>query len=312
MDYGTPMKAWQLGVTDRCEEAMLAEGPHVVETGPVRATVRLVHTWGASRFETSVSLYAGEELVEIRVHADWQEKEVLLRLRVRPALATPRRICYGIPYGTEAASGEEKELPIVGWADASDCERGVALLTADRPGACFRGGCIRSSVVRCATGDFDPRTDSGSIGVTYRLVPHTGSAASAGIPDMAAAFLHPAVAWQTEPDDARGTPHEPPVAVAQGEGVVAGAFKVSEDGRGVVLRLVETRGAPASASLEIGSRFAVTAARVTDLLERPVQELSVVGRRVRVELGPYEIKTLLLHAPAPLRFLPADEGPTLF
>lgn len=312
IDYGTPMKAWQLGVTDRRDEAALLEGLTVVESGPVRATLRFVHGWGASRFESFVSLYAGEEWVEVRVQADWQEKEVLLRLRVRPAPGSARRITYGIPYGTETATGEETELPVVGWADVSDHERGMALLVADRPGACFREGCIRSSVVRCATGDWDPRTDSGSVGATYRLVPHEGSASAAGVPGMAAAFLHPAAAWQVESDHARGAPYEPPVVVTGGEGVVAGALKVAEDGSGVVVRLVETRGAPAEAVLRIGRRFSVAAVRETDLLERRLRDLQVEGRAVRVELQPYEVKTVLVENMAQIAFRAAADGQGLF
>jgi hypothetical protein len=33
---------------------------------------------------------------------------------------------------------------------------------------------------------------------------------------------------------------------------------------------------------------------------------------VSVQLGPYEIKTVLLESVAPLPFLPAGEGPALF
>ena len=79
-DYGGPMKAWQLGVTERRENAVSAGKPEVVERGPVRATIRTRHKWGKSSFITDVSLYTGRPWVELRMEIDWHEKEVLTRL----------------------------------------------------------------------------------------------------------------------------------------------------------------------------------------------------------------------------------------
>ena len=59
------MKAWMLGVTGAREAAQATGLPVVVENGPVRATIMLEHRWGQSSFKTFVSLYAGQDWVEV-------------------------------------------------------------------------------------------------------------------------------------------------------------------------------------------------------------------------------------------------------
>ena len=299
-DYGSDMKAWMLGTTDECFGPELVGNVEVVETGPVRATLRIRHRWRESLFTTDVSLYAGMPFVDLECNIDWHEKEVLARLAVEPALTGDVTRCYGIPFGAEMATGCEREVPSVGWIDLSGAGCGMAVLNRDRPGACFRDKSLRVSLVRCATGDFDPCTDRGRISATLRLVPHAGSAADAQIPTLAHRFMFPPMGWQAEPAPAHaGALPEGPTVTGR-DGVVLSCFKVTERGDGYVVRLFESQGAPGRATLTLPPGMGVTAAAIGNILEDSLEAAAFDGHVVPLDFRPYEIKTVLLTAPVAL------------
>jgi alpha-mannosidase len=70
--------------------------------------------------------------------------------------------------------------------------------------------------------------------------------------------------------------------------VVIDTVKVSEDGRGVVLRLYESLGC--STTVAISTSLSHIAVVETDLLERRLGEADLTN----VPFGPFEIKTILL------------------
>lgn len=296
-DYGSPMKAWFLGVTDHREALEIVGEPAVIERGPVRATVCSEQRWGSSRFAVDVSLYAGQPWVELRFDMDWQEQEVLARLCVEPGpLGNPVRRLYGIPFGYEAATGDEQEVAASAWAALVGSDGGLAILNRDRPGHCFREGALRVSLVRCATGDWDPRTDQGQVRATLRLMPFKPTDLAAVIA-AADQFNHPPVAWQAdavtgEPAPAPGIP-----LWMEGAGIQTACFKAAEDGLGLVLRLVEATGVPQAATLHLGHPLAGWSVWRANLIEDPVQALPVSRFAVTLEFEPFEIKTLVLRGP---------------
>ncbi len=295
-DYGTPMKAWMLGTTERREDAVCLGEPTVLEQGPVRATQRIMHRWANSVFRTDVSLYSGQEWVELRTEIDWHEKEVLARLCVEPALAAPLRRLYGIPFGHEEASGQELEVPAVGWAALQGSESLVALLNRDRPGHTFRDGALRVSLVRCATGDFDPCTDSGVIRSTIRILP-VPAGELRRVVESADEFMYPPVAWQAESLSPELATMPGPLLRLEGSGIQTSSVKLAEDGRGVVVRLYEATGARAEATLHLGRSLAGCSACEANLLEDAIAPLRLEGDKVRLAFAPFQIRTLIFALP---------------
>jgi alpha-mannosidase len=309
-DYGSPMKAWFLGVTDVREPAEAVGEPEVIENGPVRATIRTEHRWGDSAFRTDVSLYAGQDWVELRFEIDWHEKEVLTRLCVEPELRG--RICrtYGIPFGAEHATGEEREVPVVGWADMSGDSTGLAVLSLDRPGHTFRDNCIRTSLVRCATGDHDPCTDSGTIRATVRLLPHRGDWRAANAPLRSDEFSHPLIGWQC--DSPTTPPNEcPKLPSIVGDGILLSSIKLSEDGDGYILRLVESLGRQTEAALAIGSALEGPVLE-GNILEDATRPLEARDGIVSLSFRPFEIKTLIIRVGSPIPGVEAGFSGTFF
>lgn len=84
-----------------------------------------------------------------------------------------------------------------------------------------------------------------------------------------------------------------------GRGVSLLTLKKAEDGRGYLLRLMETSGKQSRISISPGLA-AIRDAHMADIVERSTRSLSLVGGRVTLGLSPHEIATLRLNlSPAP-------------
>jgi len=292
-DYGSPMKAWFIGTTEERENAVPVGDPVIVENGPVRATIRTEHRWGGSTFKTDVSLYAGQDWVEMRFEIDWQEKEVLARLCVEPSVEGDLRRTYGIPFGTEMATGDELEVPAIGWADISGENAGMALLDRDRPGRTFKDDCLRVSLVRCATGDYDPCTDKDTIRASIRLLPHNGKPEGANIPLRSDEFSHPFTAWQSDPSSETPKPHSCLLEIDR-PGVIISAIKAAEGREGYIVRLYESLGIQTTARRKLSSALSGCRCFESNLLEDEISPIALVDSLIKLEFHPYEIKTILL------------------
>jgi len=168
----------------------------------------------------------------------------------------------------------------------------VALLTRDRPGATFKDDCLRSSLVRCATGDFDPCTDSGIIKTMTRILPHASSMESARIPERADEFSFPLVGWQSEALAKKDETLEPPLKL-QGAGIRISAFKAAENGQGFMLRAFESLGKASTAKLTLGGSLRKSSVFEANLLEDEERKLAHRNGGLKLAFSPFEIKTLV-------------------
>lgn len=309
-DYSSDMKAWMLGITDNRESAEATQKPEATESGPVRATIRTEHRWGQSTFRTDVSLCTGQEWVDLRIEIDWHEKEVLARLYVEPELTGCLSRAYGIAFGAESATGEELEVPVVGWADVSGDGGGIALLNRDRPGHTFRDNALRVSLVRCATGDYDPCTDSGTICATLRLLPHIGTWSDAGVPLRSDEFSHPFTAWQSDPGGSESQ-NQVPFQI-DGDGILMACCKAAESGDSYVVRLYESLGKAAEAQMRLGPALSRCRVFESNITEEQLAPLEADGGSVKLSFRPFEVKTLLLNADQPIRDVEPEFDGTFF
>ncbi|GHJ25570.1 hypothetical protein TPA0910_00030 [Streptomyces hygroscopicus subsp. sporocinereus] len=56
-----------------------AESVELIESGPLRATVRVIRSFGASRITQELTLAAGNRRLDIATEVDWQESEKVLK-----------------------------------------------------------------------------------------------------------------------------------------------------------------------------------------------------------------------------------------
>jgi len=274
-----PSDTWGHGV--QAYDAELGEfeceSVRLLESGPVRAILRVESRWGSSALREDYVLSAGARHVDVRVALDWHERLKLLKLRFPTSVET-EVATFETPYGhieRPAGGGEE---PGQSWVDVSGGGRGLTVINDAKHGYDVRGGDIGISAVRSPVwawhspreledgGDFE-YMDQGRQSFLVRLVPHGGDWRNAGAVRRAAELNQPAFALIE-------TFHDGPLPQRRSFGndagdVVVTVLKRGEDG-GYVARAYETAGA---------------------------------GRRVRLELldhvleadfGPHEIKTFVL------------------
>ena len=295
--------AWDVAETieQQGEEIVASQPLEIVESGPLRVSVRVTRRWRSSVVTQTYRLLADSKLIEIDTEVDWHERQTLLRARHSLNIHTHEatfETLYGVVRRPTArnTSWDLAQFEVAGhrFADLSEADYGVAMLNDGRYGHSVDRNVLTLSLLRSPI-DPDMRADEGHHTFRYALLPHTGSYAMGGVVDAAVAFNSPLMAGPgtTRP----GTiPTDWTLATTSGLPLVAGALKLAEDGDGLILRLHEPNGSRGAARLQFTVPLA-SAERVS-LLEDPDEESGAVELGEDGEVGftvrPYEIVSLRL------------------
>ncbi len=283
-----PSDTWSHGVIRYEGEEQGCEflGAAVVETGPVRATVRLNYRWQNSLIYEDLYLLDGGPGLGIRLLVDWHEKHQLLKLVVPVASAGPAA-WVALPYGAISRPSDGREEVMHRWVDVEAQGGGLACISDVTYAYDLAGGRLRLTVLRSprwadhgASWEHDrgietSYTDQGPHRVSLLLLPHTGDWASAQVPRRAEEhctnFRAVTETWhKATPERTYLGPNYRGIVV-EPHHVTVPVVKRAEDGTGWVARVVEVAGQRAEA------RFTVEG----------------LGRAWTGALGPFEVKTLL-------------------
>jgi alpha-mannosidase len=255
----------------------------VLENGPLRATVRVRTSYGASSLQTDWILYAGARALEARVSLDWHEHQKILKFSFPVDVQNPRPT-YEIAYGYKVRKAEGEEDPGQRWIDLSG-ERagkkyGLAVINDAKYGYSVQGNDLRISVVRGAVyAQHDPHKlepngeyiwqDQGEQTFRMLLLPHAGAWQDAGVVRRAEELTAPVpVLYQGIHPGTR--PLSASFLSVDAPDVVVSVVKKAEDGDDLIVRCYETAGRAAEATLDLG----------------------LVNRRWEGTFRPLEIKTL--------------------
>jgi alpha-mannosidase len=265
------------------------------------ATMTIVRQWGSSTIRQEYVLGQSAPFVEIRSDVEWREENRQLTVVFEPAV-TPDSATWEIPYGAIGRSGlleavmggSEAGLPGQRWADVSDEDYGLSVLTDSGHGWEYMEGTLRLSLLQSPTSPASvPGRDRHAF--RYALYPHAGGWLEAETHRLAAEYSVPLVAG-IEPSH-RGrlggrfsflSTEDPSADVAW--------LKRAEDGEAFVLRIVEWGGE--SREIEVATGCPRVAARRANHLEDPGDRLPVDGASFRIRLRPHEIATVLLECQA--------------
>jgi alpha-mannosidase len=278
--YDDPSDTWSHGVRayDREVGAFEVVRARVVDTGPVRATVRVESAWQSSTLVQEFSVLAGEPAVQVRASVDWREKRKVLKLRF-PTTVAATTATFEAPYGFVERPATGDEEPGHAWIDVSGAGAGLSLLNDGKYSFDVRGGDMAMTVLRSPIyAHHDPLVpeadgvyriiDQGLQDFAYALVPHAGSWRAAGTVRRAAELNAPPIplveTYHAGPLALRGSA----LSVDAGSINVA-VVKQAEDGDDLVVRAVETHGVATPATLR----------------------LEAWGRTIETRFGPCEIKT---------------------
>ncbi|MDR1880093.1 MAG: hypothetical protein LBQ78_04105 [Tannerellaceae bacterium] len=238
----------------------------VLDEGPLRATVRVVSTYGKSALTIDWSLYSGSRRIEAAVSLDWHERLKMLKFSFPVDVEAPRPT-YEIPYGHIVREANGDEDPGQRWIDLTGRRDGglygLTVVNDAKYGYSVAGNDMRISVVRSAPfAHHDPAKlnpgqeyswmDQGIQTFRLLLVPHRDGWKEAHIPRIAEEFMTPpAVIYQGIHQG--DMPASGSFLAIDAPQVVVSAVKKSEEGEDVVIRLVETLGEAVSATLHFPS-----------------------------------------------------------
>ena len=277
------------------------KGLKVVESGPLRATVRLEHrSDGGSSVTQDVSFYHKSRRIDFRTRIRWKEAQTLLKAAF-PLAVRANQATYEIQFGaiqrptkpTDPHHKAKYEVPAQQWADLSEQKFGVSLLNDCKYGYDADVNTLRLTLLRSPhyPHAIDPVklsdsrvTDQGDHTIGYALYPHAGDWRSGGSVQRAREFNLPLLVRQGMPEDLR------PLIQLSSPGVFVDSIKKAEETDAVVFRLHEGHGQATKVTVEFGPK--VDQAAECDLLENELGVLKLARSKLALRFSPFEIKTI--------------------
>jgi len=269
---------------------------------PVYSEFKVSHSFGNGSFSTRIRLYSGVRRVDIQTELTNNDKLVRYQA-LFPTSVSNGRYVQEIPFGAvERPIGVE--YPAQNWTDYGDNLHGVTLINHGMPGNLVNSGTLMLSIMRSHTiggygfgGGYEPgmTSDSGyelnhPIQFNYALVPHSGRWQDSAVRN-GFEFNQPLEIWKTDVHPGILPPSRSMLQISD-PNVVVTAFKPGE-GHSVILRFYESSGMPAKA-VSIHINAAVLSANQVNLMEDEGKRLTVLNNTFKLELRPFEIKTIKL------------------
>ncbi|MGA9354877.1 MAG: alpha-mannosidase [Terriglobales bacterium] len=303
--------AWNIDADFEQQHSDLDQADEVklLESGPLRAVIRIKKHFQNSTFIQDVTLNAGSPRVDVKMQVEWHEKHILLKVAF-PVGAHSDKATYEIPYGTverpttrnTPAEKAQFEVPAMRWADISDDKHGLSLLNNCKYGYDAKGNVLRLSLLRSPEWP-DPHADEGHHEFTYSLYPHAGGWREALTVREGYELNYKLLTLQTEKHEG-ALPADHAYIEVKPENVVLTAVKKAEDDDAMILRFYEWAGRETDVKIQLPP--GAESAQDADLMERPIGELALQDATVTVHTKPFEIKTVKVRFTLPRIEIPVQ------
>jgi alpha-mannosidase len=292
----------------------------IVEEGPVRATVEIVHLYLSSRITQRISLWRNSPRIDIATEIDWHEHQTLLKAAF-PLAINSTRATYEIQFGNVERPTHRNtswdmarfEVCAHRWIDLSEGGYGFSLLNDGKYGHDVHNNIVRLTLLKSGVYP-DAHADEGLHRFTYSLLPHVGDwreaqsvrrAYELNVPVGAGvvrgregtlAVAHvagqkKATSIPTVPTTGSSSPIYRGTSFIQTEctHVVVETVKPAEDGDGLIVRLYEAHNQRGRGMLTFAT--SILSAQECNLLEEPINDVSYQGNTLPFQVRPFEIKT---------------------
>ena len=275
LEENSGMTAWVIGRFMEQQDLLSGRRIEPLHRGRWLNAYRWTGAIGQSELELDLILRHGSPRLEFRLRVDWREMgsaAQIPHLKLRfPLDADAPRGRYEIPFGAidrDLSAGEE--VPAQRWVDITDSDgQGVVLANSCKYGFNLEGRSLNMTLLRASV-DPDPLPDLGEHTIEYSLRPHGGTWANGDSMLEGESISQPLVVASCD-FHAGGLPPAGSFVELDGEGVRLAALKKSQDGTGIIMRLVEVNGADARARIAIDPALLPKpcVARTVDAMERP-------------------------------------------
>lgn len=234
----------------------------LIESGPVRATIKSVTKYGNSVLKKYYTLYRNDARLHIRCVLDVDEEYKIIKLSFPANVANPK-IVYSMPYGFIEKTPDGQEDIAHEWVDITDKDSGtgLGLINDGRYSHCAINNDLRVIVARaCAYLDHYGKNardgemefiDKGEYEFNFILFPHTENA-TADISNCGKLLNSPPVLIEETHHD--GTlPQEYSALELDKRNISISALKNSENDDGLIVRFSETSGISTAVSVKFNA-----------------------------------------------------------
>jgi alpha-mannosidase len=283
---------------------------HIIEEGPVRATVEIVRSYMSSRITQRISLWRNSPRIDVATEIDWHEHLTLLKAAF-PLAINSTRASYEIQFGNVERPTHRNtswdiarfEVCAHRWIDVSEGGYGISLLNDSKYGHDVHDNVVRLTLLKSSIYP-DAYADEGLHRFTYSLLPHVGDWREAQSVRRAYELNVPVVciAGQKKVTSIPGVPTKGTLHDKSGvytfmqtecTHIIIETVKPAEDGDGLVVRLYEAHNQRGRGTLTFAT--AILFAQECNLLEEPVSAVSFQGNTLPFQVRPFEIKTFRIH-----------------
>ena len=236
----------------------------ILENGPLRASIRVITTYGASILTIDWILTSGSRSLEANVTLDWHEHLKMLKFSFPVDVESPAAT-YETSYGHIERATNGDEDPGQRWIDLSGNSKGktygLTVLNDAKYGYNVPGSDIRISIARSAVyAHHNPKVldmsadhywqDQGIQTFRMMLVPHADTWKNNNIPRIAEEFMTPPIPIY-QGIHGGSMPKSGSFLAIDAPGVVVSAVKMAENGDNIIIRCVETLGSQTTATLDL-------------------------------------------------------------
>ncbi len=249
----------------------------VIETGPVRACIKIVNRYNNSVLTQYFMLSAGSDIVEVKCVIDWHEKNKMLKLEYPVNILNPHAY-YEIPYAfIERPCDGEEECGLRWIAVRDDSGEGLAIINDNKYSFSIKDSTLNLTVVRSpiygdhgnTRSDESPYTDQGEHEFSYKLMPLKENNKFSDIIKLSEEFNTPPT-YIIENCHSGSLPQFSCNAYCSADNVILSVIKKAEDDNGIILRLYETDGKMTECTIS----------------------LPLISLSIDTKFTPHEIKTL--------------------
>jgi alpha-mannosidase len=289
--------AWEIdaGYARDGQELLAAQAPTLEQTGQLEAGIKVKREFNGAVIEQTYLLGANSKRLEVRTRIRWTGRRTMIRalfpLNVRSHEAWFETAFGAIARPTHRNTSWDQakfEVNAHRWADLSEAGYGVSLLNDGKYGHSVHGNTLGITLLRSPISP-DPLADEEEHEFSYAILPHEGDWRSSiaeahdlNAPLQAVHITSGSGEW----------PSSQQLVKLNAPGLRLSAFKKSEDGDQIILRVYEAHGGRGTARLE--TKFASGPASFTNLLEEATETLELVDGRLEFEFTPFEVKTIRL------------------
>lgn len=236
----------------------------LLESGPLRAALRVHSAWGNSTLTTDWILYGGSRNLQARVSLDWHEHMKMLKFSYPVEVENPKST-YEIAFGAIVKPTDNEENPGQRWIDVDGDHNGstygLAVINSAKYGYSVDGSDMRVSISRGAVyANHMPVKilpdkdyiwqDQGVQTFEMILAPHAGTWEDTDIVHQAEEMMTPPlIIYQGIHPGTR--PLTDSFLSVDAPDVVISAIKQAEDGDDTIVRMYETAGRESTAHADL-------------------------------------------------------------